>query len=28
MIGVMWHPERRDPFAADDVAMFSRFFEA
>jgi len=28
MIGVMWHPERRDPFAADDVALFSRFFEA
>ncbi|MGH6846616.1 MAG: gamma-glutamyl-gamma-aminobutyrate hydrolase family protein [Methylocella sp.] len=28
MIGVMWHPERLDPFAADDVALFSRFFEA
>jgi putative glutamine amidotransferase len=28
IIGVMWHPERLDPFAADDVALFSRFFEA
>jgi putative glutamine amidotransferase len=28
MIGVMWHPERLEPFAADDVARFSRFFEA
>jgi gamma-glutamyl-gamma-aminobutyrate hydrolase PuuD len=28
MIGVMWHPERRDPFAADDVALFSGFFGA
>src|ERR1700728_916445 len=28
MIGVMWHPERLDPFAADDVALFSRFFDA
>ncbi|MGD0300360.1 MAG: gamma-glutamyl-gamma-aminobutyrate hydrolase family protein [Bryobacteraceae bacterium] len=28
MIGVMWHPERRQPFASDDVALFSRFFEA
>jgi putative glutamine amidotransferase len=28
MLGVMWHPERRDPFAADDLALFSRFFEA
>jgi putative glutamine amidotransferase len=28
MIGVMWHPERREPFAADDVALFARFFEA
>jgi N5-(cytidine 5'-diphosphoramidyl)-L-glutamine hydrolase len=28
MIGVMWHPERLEPFAADDVALFSRFFEA
>jgi gamma-glutamyl-gamma-aminobutyrate hydrolase PuuD len=28
MIGVMWHPERLQPFAADDVALFSRFFEA
>jgi N5-(cytidine 5'-diphosphoramidyl)-L-glutamine hydrolase len=27
MIGVMWHPERLEPFAADDVARFSRFFE-
>jgi gamma-glutamyl-gamma-aminobutyrate hydrolase PuuD len=28
MIGVMWHPERLEPFAADDMALFSRFFEA
>jgi putative glutamine amidotransferase len=28
MIGVMWHPERREPFAADDVALFSGFFGA
>jgi N5-(cytidine 5'-diphosphoramidyl)-L-glutamine hydrolase len=28
IIGVMWHPERLDPFAADDLALFSRFFEA
>lgn len=28
MIGVMWHPERLDPFAADDVALFSEFFGA
>jgi len=26
MLGVMWHPERLDPFAADDVALFSEFF--
>ena len=25
--GVMWHPERLEPFAGDDVALFSRFFE-
>ena len=28
IMGVMWHPERLEPFAADDVALFSRFFEA
>ncbi|MGO8844952.1 MAG: gamma-glutamyl-gamma-aminobutyrate hydrolase family protein [Methylocella sp.] len=28
IMGVMWHPERLDPFAEDDVALFSRFFEA
>jgi N5-(cytidine 5'-diphosphoramidyl)-L-glutamine hydrolase len=28
MIGVMWHPERRDPFASDDIALFSRFFDS
>jgi N5-(cytidine 5'-diphosphoramidyl)-L-glutamine hydrolase len=28
MIGLMWHPERLEPFAADDVALFSGFFEA
>lgn len=27
MIGVMWHPERLDPFAAGDIALFSRFFD-
>jgi putative glutamine amidotransferase len=27
VMGVMWHPERVDPFAASDVALFSRFFE-
>lgn len=26
ILGVMWHPERRDPFAPSDVALFSRFF--
>lgn len=28
IIGVMWHPERLEPFRAEDVALFSRFFEA
>jgi gamma-glutamyl-gamma-aminobutyrate hydrolase PuuD len=28
MTGVMWHPERLEPFASDDVALFSRVFEA
>jgi gamma-glutamyl-gamma-aminobutyrate hydrolase PuuD len=28
IIGLMWHPERLDPFAADDVMLFSKFFEA
>jgi putative glutamine amidotransferase len=28
MIGVMWHPERRDPFNPDDVALFSQVFQA
>lgn len=28
MIGVMWHPERLEPFAAHDVALFSEFFGA
>ena len=26
--GLMWHPERCQPFAPDDMALFSRFFEA
>jgi gamma-glutamyl-gamma-aminobutyrate hydrolase PuuD len=26
--GIMWHPERNTPFAADDVALFRRVFEA
>lgn len=25
--GIMWHPERIDPFAAADVALFRRVFE-
>jgi len=25
--GIMWHPERRSPFAATDVALFRRVFE-
>lgn len=28
MIGVMWHPERMDPFAPGDLDLFARFFEA
>jgi N5-(cytidine 5'-diphosphoramidyl)-L-glutamine hydrolase len=28
IIGVMWHPERLAPFAADDIALFSEFFGA
>jgi N5-(cytidine 5'-diphosphoramidyl)-L-glutamine hydrolase len=28
LIGVMWHPERLEPFAADDVVLFSQFFGA
>jgi putative glutamine amidotransferase len=28
MVGVMWHPERLEPYAADDIALFSRFFGA
>ena len=26
--GVMWHPERRSPFAADDIALFRSVFGA
>ena len=26
--GIMWHPERNTPFAASDVALFRRVFEA
>lgn len=26
MVGVMWHPERLEPFADDDIALFSGFF--
>jgi putative glutamine amidotransferase len=26
--GVMWHPERKAPFAADDIALFRTLFEA
>ncbi|MGP0076528.1 MAG: gamma-glutamyl-gamma-aminobutyrate hydrolase family protein [Bryobacteraceae bacterium] len=28
IVGMMWHPERMEPFSADDVALFSDFFEA
>ena len=28
IVGVMWHPERREPFSGDDVALFRRFFQA
>jgi putative glutamine amidotransferase len=27
MLGLMWHPERREPFAEDDITLFSGFFE-
>jgi putative glutamine amidotransferase len=27
-IGIMWHPERNSPFAANDVALFRRVFKA
>jgi len=26
MTGIMWHPERLDPFAPRDIALFRRFF--
>jgi gamma-glutamyl-gamma-aminobutyrate hydrolase PuuD len=26
-LGIMWHPERMDPFAAADVALFRDFFQ-
>jgi gamma-glutamyl-gamma-aminobutyrate hydrolase PuuD len=26
-IGIMWHPERRQPFAAADMALFRDFFQ-
>jgi putative glutamine amidotransferase len=26
--GIMWHPERNSPFAADDIALFRSVFEA
>src|SRR5205814_8789361 len=25
--GIMWHPERIDPFAAEDIALFRRVFK-
>ena len=28
IIGMMWHPERLEPFAVDDVALFSSFLGA
>ena len=27
ILGVMWHPERVEPFSAEDIALFSGFFE-
>jgi len=27
IVGLMWHPERLEPFAGDDIALFARFFE-
>jgi gamma-glutamyl-gamma-aminobutyrate hydrolase PuuD len=27
-VGIMWHPERRQPFAAADIALFRDFFQA
>src|SRR5262249_21781707 len=26
MLGIMWHPERLDPYAASDISLFSSFF--
>jgi N5-(cytidine 5'-diphosphoramidyl)-L-glutamine hydrolase len=26
MIGIMWHPERLDPFTGRDIALFRKFF--
>ena len=26
MIGIMWHPERLEPFAERDIALFQKFF--
>jgi N5-(cytidine 5'-diphosphoramidyl)-L-glutamine hydrolase len=26
-LGIMWHPERMDPFAAADIALFRDFFQ-
>jgi N5-(cytidine 5'-diphosphoramidyl)-L-glutamine hydrolase len=28
ILGVMWHPERREPFAMEDVTLFTEFFES
>jgi N5-(cytidine 5'-diphosphoramidyl)-L-glutamine hydrolase len=28
LTGIMWHPERNTPFAAADIALFRRVFEA
>jgi N5-(cytidine 5'-diphosphoramidyl)-L-glutamine hydrolase len=27
LMGIMWHPERRSPFSAVDVALFRQFFK-
>jgi len=28
LTGIMWHPERSSPFAAEDIALFRRVFQA
>nr|WP_325185718.1 gamma-glutamyl-gamma-aminobutyrate hydrolase family protein [uncultured Oscillibacter sp.] len=28
VMGIMWHPEREDPFAEEDIWLFSEFFKS